>query len=204
MKIVKCLFAVFCISSSFVTNAAEETTQIKEENLTPVYISDDLFIYMHAGPGNNYRILGTINAGDEVKSPGEAQNGYTKIVDSKNRETWVESKYVSITPGLRSAIAELNSKLANNEDSNQQISGSLEQANSDNFQLNEKNAKLTNQISSLKRELSQTQSQLSNQDLDLKKEYFFNGAIVLFFGLLLGIVIPKLSVRKKASMDNWK
>lgn len=198
------LASLFFISS-FLVQAEEDNTQTgEEENYTTAYISDNLFIYMHAGPGNNYRILGSINAGDDVKMTGEVENGYTQIIDLKKRVTWVESKYVSTTPGLRSAIAELNSKLANHEDSNQAIVSDLEQANNDLAKLSQKNSQLTNEISALKQTLAKTESQLSNQDLDLKKEYFFNGAIVLAVGLLLGLVIPRLSVRKKASMESWK
>ena len=129
MKVIKCLLASLLLISNFFSYAEEETTQTTGENLTPAYISDDLFIYMHAGPGNNYRILGSINAGDEVSMTGESANGYTQIIDSKNRETWVESKYVSTTPGIRAAIAELNGKLASNEDSSLQLSSELTQAN---------------------------------------------------------------------------
>ncbi len=189
---------------SCLVQAEETDQQPTDENLVTAYISDDLFIYMHAGPGNNYRILGSINAGDEVKLSGEEDNGYTQIVDNKNRHTWVESKYVSTTPGLRVVIAELNTKLANNEDNNQQITSDLTLAQSEITQLTEQAELLNGEISSLKTQLAQTQSKLSNQDLDLKKEYFFNGAIVLGIGLLLGLIIPRLSLRKKSSMESWK
>lgn len=189
---------------SCLVQAEETDQQPTDENLVTAYISDDLFIYMHAGPGNNYRILGSINAGDEVKLTGEEDNGYTQIVDNKNRNTWVESKYVSTTPGLRVVIAELNTKLANNEDNNQQISSDLTLAQTEITQLTEQAELLNGEISSLKTQLAQTQSKLSNQDLDLKKEYFFNGAIVLGIGLLFGLIIPRLSLRKKSSMESWK
>lgn len=189
---------------STLVQAEETDQQLSDENLTTAYISDDLFIYMHAGAGNNYRILGSINAGDEVKLTGEVDNGYTQIVDNKNRHTWVESKYVSTTPGLRVIIAELNTKLANNEDNSQQIATDLTLAQAEITQLTEQAELLNGEISSLKTQLSQTQSKLSNQDLDLKKEYFFNGAIVLAIGLFLGLILPRLSVRKKSSMASWK
>ncbi|MGO1296709.1 MAG: TIGR04211 family SH3 domain-containing protein, partial [Vibrio sp.] len=31
------------------------------------YISDELFTYMHSGPTNKYRIIGSVNAGEKVK-----------------------------------------------------------------------------------------------------------------------------------------
>jgi SH3 domain protein len=45
---------------------------------------------------------------------------------------------------------------------------------------------------------------LKDQDTNIKKEWFFNGAIVLVIGLLLGLILPRLAARRKGSMDNWK
>lgn len=196
------------LASLFLMNSflaySEENSSEDETSYATAYISDDLFVYMHAGPGNNYRIVGSINSGDEVKITGSIENGYTQILDPKNRTTWIESKYVSTAPGLRVAIAELNTKLALNEEATNQTDNSLAEANAKIDELNQQNIQLTDQISSLKNQLATTESQLSNQDLDLKKEYFFNGAIVLAIGLILGLVLPRLTVRKKASMESWK
>ncbi len=203
MKINKCLLVGLLALYSIVTQA-EEITPPTEEKLTTAYISDDLFIYMHAGPGNNYRILGSINAGDEVEITGSIEGDYTQIVDNKGRTTWVESKYVSTTPGLRTIIAELNSKLADSEDINKQAASSLDNSQNEIEQLRNNTKQLNSEISALKQQLVKTEAQLSNQDLDLKKEYFYNGAMVLAFGLLLGIILPRLSARKKGSMESWK
>ncbi len=198
------MLAGLVVICSFISQAEESATQTADDNLQTAYISDDLFIYMHAGPGNNYRILGSINSGEEVKLTGQASNDYTQIIDNKGRSTWVESKYVSEKPGLRVIIAELNAKLADSEDNSTQVSDELTQANNEISQLNEQTEQLNQKITTLTRELATTQSKLSNQDLDLKKEYCFNGAIVLGIGLLLGLILPRLSLRKKSNMDNWK
>ena len=204
MKTIKSLLVCAALLVNVSTYGQEATEQTTQDNLATGYISDDLFIYMHAGPGNNYRILGSINAGDEVKLTSKEQNGYSQIIDNKNRTTWVESKYVSTKPGLRVIIAELNAKLADNEEVQQQTSNELLLANQEINQLNDKNTELSQQLSNLNQQLTQTQSQLSNQDLAIKKEYFFNGAIVLGLGLLLGLILPRLAMRKRSSMDSWK
>ena len=89
------------------------------------YISDDLFIYMHAGPGTNYRILGTINAGAQIQITGKSSNEYSEIVDDKQRISWVESKYVTNQQGLRFIVAELNSKLASGNAYSTQLDGEI-------------------------------------------------------------------------------
>jgi len=199
MKIIKGLLVGLALSLSFPLLAEDAPA-----NLASGYISDDLFIYMHSGAGNNYRILGSINSGTEVKVTGEELNNYSEIIDEKNRNVWVESKYVSLKPGLRFVIAELNERLANTTSNTDSMSVELAEAKSTITKLSSEKAQLNNEISQLNKTLITTQSKLKDQDTNIKKEWFFNGAIVLVIGLILGLIIPRLGARRKGSMDNWK
>jgi SH3 domain protein len=199
MKIIKGLLVGLVLSFSLPLLAEDAPS-----NLASGYISDDLFIYMHSGAGNNYRILGSINSGTEVKVTGNSENDYTEIVDDKNRNVWVESKYVSSKPGLRFVIAELNEKLANTTSNTDNMSEELAQTRNTIEKLNSEKSKLNNEIIQLNKDLIATSSKLKDQDTNIKKEWFFNGAIVLVIGLILGLIIPRLTARRKGSMDNWK
>ena len=200
MKFVKSLFACLVLFSAYGIQAEETAPQ----ELIQGFISDELFIYMHSGAGNNYRILGSINSGTEIKLTNVEENEYTQIIDTRGRTVWVESKYVSAKPGLRYIIAELNEKLASIESVGADLDGQLNEANNNTTQLISDKKKLNNEISSLNKELTEVKSQLKDQDMNIKKEWFFNGAIVLIIGLVLGLLIPQLSARKKSSMDSWK
>jgi SH3 domain protein len=199
MKIIKGLLVGLVLSLSFPL-LAEETPA----NFASGYISDDLFIYMHSGAGNNYRILGSINSGTEVKVTGQHENDYTEIIDDKNRHAWIESKYISLKPGLRFVIAELNERLSSTSSNSDNLSTELTQANATIKKLNSEKSQLNNEISALNKTLITTQAKLKDQDTNIKKEWFYNGAIVLVIGLLLGLVLPRLSARRKGSMENWK
>ena len=199
MKIIKALLVGLALSLSFSLLAEDAPS-----NLDSGYISDDLFIYMHSGAGNNYRILGSINSGTEVKVTGQYENDYTEIIDDKNRNVWVESKYISLKPGLRFVIAELNERLANTTSNTDSMSEELVQAKNTIENLSSEKAQLNNEISQLNKTLMVTRSKLKDQDTNIKKEWFFNGAIVLVIGLLLGLILPRLAARRKGSMDNWK
>jgi SH3 domain protein len=199
MKIIKALLVGLALSLSFSLLAEDAAS-----NLDSGYISDDLFIYMHSGAGNNYRILGSINSGTEVKVTGQYENDYTEIIDDKNREVWVESKYISLKPGLRFVIAELNERLANTTSNTDSMSEELAQAKNTIENLSSEKSQLNNEISQLNKTLMVTRSKLKDQDTNIKKEWFFNGAIVLVIGLLLGLILPRLAARRKGSMDNWK
>ncbi|NMP32245.1 TIGR04211 family SH3 domain-containing protein [Thalassotalea sp. M1531] len=167
------------------------------------YISDELFIYMHSGAGNNYRITGSINAGTQVKLTGEARNGYTQIIDDKGREAWVEDKFVSTKPGLRYVVAELNGQLATTGEKESSLQSQINESTERLNAAENQTAELTNKITNLESQLASAQSKLNTQDMDVKKEWFFNGAIVLGIGLILGLILPRISTRRKSSMDSW-
>lgn len=167
------------------------------------YISDDLTIFMHAGPGTNYRILGTINAGAQIQTTGKASNDYSEIIDDKNRITWVETKFITRQPGLRFVVADLNGKLASGSDYTAQLDGEVNELKSTIATINQEKDTLQTEFTKVQHQLKETQSQLKDQDTNIKKQWFFNGAIVLGIGLILGLILPKFFARRRSSMDNW-
>lgn len=183
------------ILSLIFTVQAQETEQ--------AYISDELSIFMHAGPGTNYRILGTINAGAEIQTTGKSSNDYSEIIEENNRITWVESKHITKEPGLRFVITDLNSKLSNTSDYNAQLDGELNALKSTVELLNNDKSKLQAELKKVKIALTQTQEKVKDQDTNIKKQWFFNGAIVLGIGLILGLILPKFFARRRTSMDSW-
>ncbi|MFT5812663.1 MAG: SH3 domain protein [Psychroserpens sp.] len=178
---------------------AEESTNLT----TTGYISEDLIVYMHTGAGKNYRIQGTVNSGEKIQLTGESNNEYSEIITDKDRTGWIESKHISTKPGMRYAIADLNEKLtifqAGNSDVTQQINDAISEIHS----LKSERSDLQNSISALNMDLTQTKSQLKNQDTSIEKQWFFNGAIVLGVGLLLGLFLPRLFSKRKSGMEKW-
>lgn len=179
------------------------SAQAAENNYKQGYISDELFIYMHAGPGTNYRILGTVIAGSEVKITGSQDNGYSEIIDDKNRATWVESKYVTTQAGLRFIVAELNGKIATNSNFASQLDGEVNGLNNQVTLLTNDKKKLTAELKQLTTTLAETRTKIKDQDTNIKKQWFFNGALVLGIGLILGLILPRFFTRRKGSMENW-
>ena len=209
MKRLSCLLISVLFSLSFPLFAQESAAQensAQEETAsegTPGFISDELIIYMHAGAGNNFRILGSVTAGAEVTLTGQENNSYTQIIDSRNRTAWVESKYISQKPGLRFVIAELNQQLTSAADENSLLKQQLDDSQKNIDDLNGKNQALLDETAQLQQQLATVEEQLKSQDQDIKKEWFMNGAIVLGIGLLFGLIIPKLSGGRSNKMDRW-
>ncbi|EPU8565273.1 TIGR04211 family SH3 domain-containing protein, partial [Yersinia enterocolitica] len=76
------------------------------------YISDELDTYVHSGPGNQYRIVGTLKGGDEVTliSVNDGTN-YGQIRDSKGKTTWIPLDQLSETPSLRVRVPDLEQQV---------------------------------------------------------------------------------------------
>ena len=168
------------------------------------FISDDLTIFMHAGPGTNYRILGTINAGAKIQTTGKSEKDYSEIIDDKNRLTWVETKYLTTKPGLRFVVTELNGKVAQTNGYTNQLDGEVNELKSAIELLNQDKTQLQQQLSKVQLQLKKTATKVKDQDTNIKKQWFFNGAIVLGIGLILGLILPRFFTRRRnSSMENW-
>lgn len=201
-NVVRILTCLFISLSATVLVQAEELESL--ETVQSGFISDDLTIFMHAGPGTNYRILGTIIAGTQIQITGNSDKGYSEIIDDKNRTTWVESKYITDKPGLRFVVAELNEKITSGQEFSSQLDGEVNALKATIVDLETQNASLTKETAQLERTLNNTQSKLKDQDTNIQKQWFYMGAMVLGIGLLLGLILPKLFGRRKSSLDSWQ
>ncbi|MDF4405495.1 TIGR04211 family SH3 domain-containing protein, partial [Vibrio parahaemolyticus] len=76
-KIPLLLISIMGLGLSLNTQAAEKR-----------YVSDDLSTYVHSGPGTKYRIVGTLNAGDEVELI-STDNKFAQVRDDKGRTVWL-------------------------------------------------------------------------------------------------------------------
>ena len=175
------------------------------------YISDDLYTYMHAGPGTKYKIIGSVNAGEEIKVIQTDKNaGFTQIKDLKGRDGWINSKYTSKHPGLKERLAKLeieftklHTQLRTDKDKANKDIGSLEDKlkshNSKVRELENTNLKLNEELQKLQVLNNNLNEKLDTEKNDLLMRWFSYGGMVGGIGLLFGLMLPSLipSRRKK-------
>jgi len=160
------------------------------------YISDELFIYYHSGPGTQYRILGTIDSGTPVTVLENNQgSGYVKVRDPRGREGWLEEKYLSSQPAARERIPQLENALSEAETTLAQKQSVIEQQEQQVTQLNQSQQQLQQRLSELQRLNDQLSTRLDTREEDLQMRWFVHGGVVLAAGMLVGIVIPFLEAR---------
>ncbi|MGR5177587.1 TIGR04211 family SH3 domain-containing protein [Vibrio parahaemolyticus] len=179
------------------------------------YIADKLFTYLHSGPSSQYRIIGSINAGDKVSLLStNRETGYSQVQDERGRKGWVESKFVTTQesmavrlPRLEKELTRVKSQLANaRETSNSEKDGlisSLEARNKQIAELEQNYSDISSQLTSSQTEIRELRAKLDTQKEDLLLRYFMYGGGVAGVGLLFGLILPHLIPRRKKSPSGW-
>ncbi|MFG1173329.1 TIGR04211 family SH3 domain-containing protein [Erwiniaceae bacterium CAU 1747] len=197
-------------SLAFLAFSAAATVHAEEKR----YISDELSTWVRSGPGNDYRLVGTLNAGEQVTLLQSNENSkYGQIRDSQGRTTWIPLSQLSEQPSLRSRVPELEqqvkdltARLANidnswNErtaDMQKKVAGSDDAINS----LKAENQQLKNQLVVASKKVDAANVQLDDKQRTIIMQWFMYGGGVAGFGLLLGLLLPHMLPRRKKN-DRW-
>lgn len=173
------------------------------ENGQPGFIIDELYTFIHAGPGRNYRILGSIIAGTQVQKIGTSEDGtYVEVVDDKQRTGWVDARFFSEAKSLRLRIPELENAI---DESQRQLNQYRDQAQALKSQLDESQAlyqSVEEKYQALQLAHQKSQSQLEDSDSAEQQEWLIKGGILAVGSLLLGVILTFLPRGRRRS-DKW-
>ena len=194
------LLATVLLSTS--ATAQQETTAIPVSPQN-AYVSDKLITYIYSGPGRDFKIIGSIAAGDEIKLLAEdGSSEYWQIEDGKGRTGWMLKQYVSLTPVIAGETSELQQQLQQQQILVTQLQQEKEQLQQ---QLNETDA-ATQQAEKNTATAQQTIALLTMQ-LQEKPAAFWQdkmvlGSILGFAGLLFGLLVPAL-IPGRRRKERW-
>lgn len=171
------------------------------------YVTENLNTYLRKGPGDQFKISGTIQAGEKVTLL-DRKDRYALIRDSKNREAWMLNSELTttpsskeLTPQLTQQVQELTLKLNNIDKDWQQRTAEMQrrtqQAAQQSSELLEQNAQLKRELEVLKNKNRDLEALQNAESREIMIQYFIYGGSVLGVGLLLGLLVPFLLPRKK-------
>jgi SH3 domain protein len=167
------------------------------------YISDDLFTFLHSGPGRNYRILGSVVAGSEVTVlQTDSDSNYVEIVDDKDRTGWVDGEFVSREKSLRELLPSLQQQLADATQSNSSQQSENDSLRQQFSELQTQNDTLTKQLKTLEKQNADFSQKLDAADQTEKMQWFTRGGIVALISLILGVIVAYLPKKRRKS-DTW-
>ncbi|MBX9446205.1 TIGR04211 family SH3 domain-containing protein [Dickeya chrysanthemi] len=178
------------------------------------YISDELVTYTRSGPGNQYRIAGTLNAGEAVTLLSVNDSaGYAQIRDDKDRTSWIPLDQLSPTPSLKTRVPELENQVKTLTDKLNGVDQEWNRRTTDLRQkvaandsalaaLQQENQTLKTQLDVAQKKLEVANLQLDDKQRALIMQWFMYGGGVAGAGLVLGLLLPHLLPRRKKN-DRW-
>lgn len=193
------------IMSSFAT--AQQTNEptgepsVGDGTSPSSFIRDDLFIYMHAGPTREYRILGSIDAGEAIEIL-ENVDDFTQIRDSKGRVGWVETRFVTSDQPIHLRYIDLQNRLAEAESGYQQLLTENQQLTQNARSHKEQVTSLNQTVASLNEQLNALQSEDTERENEELITWFTRGGMVAGGGVLLGLLLSYLP-KKKRRESEW-
>lgn len=169
----------------------------------PAFISDALFVYLHSGPSNQYRIVGTINAGQSVTYLGEdADSGYAQIQYEGDKTGWLPKEYVTYTPGLVSQLEQLKAEYANHNETIMALEQQRDQLNSQLSQAVAERQTAQEQLEQSNRAYEQLKAQLESTQGSIWEKPMVLGSLILLAGLIFGLILPMLLPKRRDS-ERW-
>lgn len=214
------LSVALCVFMSLYVAAASAAT----------YVSDQLSINMRSGPDYSYNITELVEAGTRVTVLGRS-DGWTKVRTPEGEVGFVLSRLLSNTPAAQDRLAGMQARVAELEQTKQQLEQKLATALANVKKLRQRKQQLVAENKKLKAELaaikraaanavqlrkenqrlhqkvlamkSEIQSlRAENQALQSRSDGMKVGAFILVVGIVLGLVLPMFRRRKRNTWDS--
>lgn len=176
------------------------------------FVSENLSTYLRKGAGDQFKIAGTISAGEKVTIL-DRKGQYSLIRDSRNREGWILTSEISskasakeLVPQLQQQVQELTFKLNNIDKDWQQRTAEMQrrtqQSDQQSSELLEQNSLLKRELEIVKNKNRDLEALQSAETREIMIQYFLYGGSVMFIGLLLGLLLPVIMPRRKRN-NGW-
>jgi SH3 domain protein len=191
-----CFLWLLLTASPFISQAEEAQTAAPTDAKT-AYIIDNLYTFLRSGASKNYRLLGSVDAGTQLTLLSDEENGFYKVKDDKDREGWVEAKFITQTPGLHQQYQTLNNEMNAMQNKLRQAQVELPQLQQQTQQLTNQNQQLIAQITQLETTLEQERALKQATSSKEKRQLLTYGGAIAFLGLFIGIILTIVLSRRK-------
>lgn len=176
------------------------------------YVSDDLTTWVRSGPGDNYRLVGTVNAGEQVTLL-QSNEKYGQIRSSSGKTAWIPLNQLSTQKSLHSRVPDLESQVTALTDKLNNIGAHWNQRTADMQKkvaqsdsiingLKQENQSLKNQLIVAQKKVNVANLQLDDKQRTIIMQWFMYGGGVAGIGLVLGLLLPHMLPSRKRK-DRW-
>ncbi|MBL6734620.1 MAG: TIGR04211 family SH3 domain-containing protein [Shewanellaceae bacterium] len=178
------------------------------------YISDNLYTYSRSGPGEEFRLITRLKAGEQVQITNNTQNNFTEIIDHNKRHSWVNSKFITTKETFRYQIQQLEQAKKAAETTAQQALSTAKNMHHDLIQKKEMLTtqlqtatvnlqQLNNTLNMNRKVLNDTEQQLHALQGRQHTQMWLQGGLIAGLGLVLGLIIPYLPSPRQRKPKRW-
>lgn len=196
------------------------------------YISDEIRVPLRSGPGNQFRIIDAgLPSGTRLTVlEAKATDSFSKVRLADGQEGYLRSQYLQSNPSAKeklnnlekryqnlreqsgaqsSELSQLKQRLKKSEQSEQQLSRSGRQLESElerikavsaeSLALAERNEQLVKESLQLRQDKESLQMEKQKLESNQSQRWYLYGAGTVLSGVLLGLLLPMMQRRRKQS-----
>lgn len=216
MPTLKCAFVATLLASFIATaqqSPADQTTtsaaavpteqQGKSTTEKPAYIVDSLSTALRSGPGNEYRTISTVRAGETVTFIGDnPANGFVKVRDSSGAEGWLSGEYISYTASPKANLEALKQQLSQQEMMAAQFEQERQALQSEISKAQAERDDAVKAATLAQQTAAQLTTRLAEENPELLQNKMVIGGGILLGGILFGLLLPLITPKRRRN-DRW-
>ena len=162
------------------------------------YVTEDLYIFLHAGAGRQFRILGSVSAGEPLTILQISDDGdYTEILDQRQRTGWIESKFIVDTAGQRQRLPELEQQLLDEQQQTAQLSDTNQALRAQQNRLQKQLEAGKQRLAEMANEQQKLVSANEQNATHEQRAWLLKGGGLALASVFFGFILSLLPRRKK-------
>lgn len=177
-------------------------------------------ITLRRGPGTDFGITRMVRSGSPVEVlETNAAAGWTRVRLAGGTEGWMLSRYLLENPASRQELVAAQKRIDQMTRDNREVTGErnrlmgesdklaeqlarLKDLSSNAIAIEATNDRLETSVKRMEQEMSILKDENRLLGANVKRDWFLAGGGVLFFGLLLGLILPRIRWRRKRSWSD--
>jgi|TARA_R110000851_G_scaffold161068_2_gene304688 SH3 domain protein len=167
------------------------------------FISDDVYTFIHGGPGTEFRILGSIEAGQPITLLDNTDGDFTQIIDHKGREGWVLTSLVTDQPSFRERFPEMEAQLKQANEQLNQITQNTDNTEEYLILANEKVTELNAALTIAVKQRDEAELKVQQGVDNRRYQMWQQGGLIGGMGALIGIILVYLPRPQRRKNSRW-
>jgi SH3 domain protein len=201
MRFLILFFSITFFHFYAAAQSSTSDTVVTNEEQEIRYISDELFIFLHVGPGRDFRIVGSINAGTTISLlQVDREAGYAQIQDDRERIGWVESKFVSRTPSIRVALEKASERVETQQEELELMQKRMNSALDDLAESEQQKIALNRNLTKTLEQYAELERRIAQKGRSDQMQWFTRGTVLALISVVIGYFLG-LFGRKKGNSN---